>query len=166
MQRCPPALVAESGGRCNFRFPDPDGIFNYNSVTAFGMFMLKSSSKLVYLGNLYPQELVMLKQQLLPGFPEGAQKVGAALYILKKDGIVTYFVGGDNYFSHPQGDKQSMRFAFASLMENGHVRACDLQNPPEPSSPHCDELAASIPNRRSRFVLSSTGSCQATSHDL
>ena len=72
----------------------------------------------------------MLKQQLLPGFPEGAQKVGAALYILEKDGIVTYFIGGDNYFSHPQGDKQSMRFAFASLMENGHVRACDLQNPP------------------------------------
>ncbi len=51
----------------------------------------------------------MLKQQLLPGFPEGAQKVGAALYILEENGIVTYFVGGDNYFSHPQGDKQSMR---------------------------------------------------------
>ena len=72
----------------------------------------------------------MPKQQLLPGFPEGAQKVGAALYILEKNGVVTYFVGSDNYFSHPQGDKQSMRFVFASLMENGHVRACDLQNPP------------------------------------
>ncbi len=72
----------------------------------------------------------MLKQQLLPGFPEGAQKVGAALNILEKDGTVTYFVGGDNYFSHPKSDQQSMRFAFASLLENGHVRARDLENPP------------------------------------
>ena len=72
----------------------------------------------------------MFKQALLPGFPEGAQKIGSTLSILEKDSGVTYFVGGDNYFSHPKGDKQSMRFALASLMENGHVRACDLNGPP------------------------------------
>ena len=72
----------------------------------------------------------MFKQSLLPGFPEGAQKIGSSLRILEKDDGVTYFVGGDNYFSHPKGDKQSMRFALASLMENGHVRARDLNGPP------------------------------------
>ena len=36
--------------RRNFRFPDPDGNFNYNSVTTFGIFMLKSLSKLVIFG--------------------------------------------------------------------------------------------------------------------
>lgn len=72
----------------------------------------------------------MFKQALLLGFPEGAQKVGCTLSILEKEDGVTYFVGGDNYFSHPKGDKQSMRFALASLMENGHVRACDLNGPP------------------------------------
>ena len=71
----------------------------------------------------------MSKQSFLPGFPEGAIKVGVALSILEKNDVVTYFVGGDNYFSHPKDDKQSMRFAFASLMENDHVRACDLTNP-------------------------------------
>lgn len=72
----------------------------------------------------------MSKQSFFPGFPEGAIKVGVALSILEKNDVVTYFVGGDNYFSHPKDDKQSMRFAFASLMENDHVRACDLTNPP------------------------------------
>ena len=46
---------------------------------------------------------------------------GEALSILKQDGRVTYYVGGDDYFNHPQGDKAGERFAFACLMENGHV---------------------------------------------
>lgn len=72
----------------------------------------------------------MPKQLLLPGFPEGAQKIGDALSVLEKEGTVTYFVYGDNYFSHKKEDKQSQRFALASLMENGHVRACDLEGQP------------------------------------
>lgn len=72
----------------------------------------------------------MFKQSLLPGFPEGAQKIGDALSILEQDGQVTYFLGGDNYFSHPKTDQQSHRFVLASLMENGHVRARDLEKPP------------------------------------
>ena len=45
----------------------------------------------------------MPKQLLLSGFPEGAQKIGVLLSILEKDEWVTYFVGGDNYFSHRKG---------------------------------------------------------------
>ncbi len=77
----------------------------------------------------------MYKQSPLPGFPDGAQRIGAWLSILEKDGLVTYFLGGDNYFSHPTGDRKSERFALTSLMENGHVRACDLEKPPL-SLPH------------------------------
>ena len=77
----------------------------------------------------------MYKQSPLPGFPDGAQKIGAWLSILEKDGFVTYFLGGDNYFSHPAGDRKSERFVLTSLMENGHVRACDLEKPPL-SLPH------------------------------
>jgi prepilin-type processing-associated H-X9-DG protein len=77
----------------------------------------------------------MYKQSPLPGFPDGAQRIGTWLSILEQDGLVTYFLGGDNYFSHRSGDKKSERFALTSLMENGHVRACDLEKPPL-SIPH------------------------------
>ena len=77
----------------------------------------------------------MYKQSPLPGFPDGAQKIGTWLSILEKDGLVTYFLGGDNYFSHAKGDRKSERFALTNLMENGHVRACDLEQPPL-SIPH------------------------------
>jgi len=70
----------------------------------------------------------MVMQYLLDGMPDGAQKINAALSILKKEGKVIYLLGGDNYFSHPQQDKQGRRFALASLMQNGHVRASELQN--------------------------------------
>ena len=72
----------------------------------------------------------MYKQSFLPGFPDGAQRIGTWLSILEKDGLVIYFLGGDNYFSHPMGDRKSERFALTSLMENGHVRACELEQPP------------------------------------
>jgi hypothetical protein len=47
--------------------------------------------------------------------------------MLEKDGQVIYLVGTDNYFSHPAGDPASRRFALASLMANGHVKACELE---------------------------------------
>ena len=72
----------------------------------------------------------MFKQSLIPGFPEGAQRIGKSLSILERDGRVIYFVGGDNYFSHPEGDIKSRRFALASLIENSHVRAVDLEGSP------------------------------------
>jgi transposase-like protein len=71
-----------------------------------------------------------LRQSWLPGFPDGAQKVGEGLAILEKDGQAIYFVGGDNYFSHPVGDDAGRRFALTSLMENGHVKAVELERPP------------------------------------
>jgi transposase-like protein len=70
----------------------------------------------------------VVMQYLLEGMPDGAQRINAALSILKKEGKVIYFLGGDNYFSHPQQDKQGRRFALASLMQNGHVRASELQS--------------------------------------
>lgn len=69
-------------------------------------------------------------QLLLPGFPDGSSRVGDSLSILKKEGRVTYFVGGDNYFSHKVDDLSSHRFILASLMDNGHVRARDLEKVP------------------------------------
>ena len=72
----------------------------------------------------------MLRQLYLQGFPEGSIKIGKTVSILKKEGMVTYFVGGDNYFSHPESDAQAQRYAFATLMANGHVRPRDLEEPP------------------------------------
>jgi len=48
----------------------------------------------------------MFKQSFLPGFPDGTHKIGDVLSILEKEGWVTYFLGGDNYFSHPVEDKK------------------------------------------------------------
>ncbi len=39
-------------------------------------------------------------------------------------------MGGGNYFSHPLDDKSRRRYALASFMENGHVRAIDLEGAP------------------------------------
>ena len=72
-------------------------------------------------------ESANMKQAFLPGFPHGAEKIGSGLSILKEDGMVTYFVGSDNYFSHEQGDRSGERFALTSLMANRHVRAADLE---------------------------------------
>ena len=69
-------------------------------------------------------------QLLLPGFPDGASRIGDTLSILKKDGRFTYFVGEGDYFSHAAGEASSHRFIVASLMDNGHVRACDLEKAP------------------------------------
>lgn len=71
-----------------------------------------------------------MREFFLPGFPEGAEKIGSTLSICRKDGIVTYFVGSDNYFSHQEGDRKGERFALANLMANRHVRAVDLERPP------------------------------------
>lgn len=73
----------------------------------------------------------MAQQSFLPGFPDGAVKIGrSSLSILEKEGLVTYFVGADNFFSHKAVDKASQQFALATLMHNGHVRPCDLEGPP------------------------------------
>jgi len=56
-----------------------------------------------------------MRQLFLPGFPDGAEKIGSALSILVKDKTVTYFVGSDNYYSHPEGDRKGQRFALTNL---------------------------------------------------
>ena len=45
----------------------------------------------------------MYKQPFLPGFPDGAVKVGAMLSIQELDYPIINLVGGDNYFSHNRG---------------------------------------------------------------
>lgn len=72
----------------------------------------------------------MPRQLLLPGFPDGASRIGSMLSVLQKEGVVTYFICGDNYYSHPVGDQASFRFILATLMGNGHVRPRDLETAP------------------------------------
>jgi transposase-like protein len=68
-----------------------------------------------------------MPQLLLQGFPDGAMRIGATLSVLKKEGQVTYFVGSDNYFSHAETDAAGRRFALATLVANGHVRASEVE---------------------------------------
>ena len=67
-----------------------------------------------------------MPQLLLQGFPDGAIRVGPILSVLKKEGRVTYFVGGDNYYSHADADAAGQRFAIATLIANRHVRASEV----------------------------------------
>jgi DNA-binding CsgD family transcriptional regulator len=87
---------------------------NVGPLAEFGLFAESKGAK-------------VFKQAWLPGFPEGMQPIGKSAGILEKDGQVTYLVGSDNYFSHPSGDQAGRRFALASLMDNGHVKACELE---------------------------------------
>jgi len=52
----------------------------------------------------------------LHGFPDGASRIGSVVSVLKKEGVVTYFVGPDNYFSHAEDDKASLRFVIATAL--------------------------------------------------
>lgn len=102
--------------------PDPKkGISNGTLFLIFGLFRVKSE---------FLSDTFMIRQKLLPGCPVGANKIGSSLSILETDNCVTYFLGGDNYFSHPSGDEKARRFALASLMINSHVRARDLEEEP------------------------------------
>jgi transposase-like protein len=67
-----------------------------------------------------------MPQLLFAGFPEGAIRIGLTLSILKKESRVTYFLGADNYFSHFEADHCGQRFAIATLISNGHVRASEV----------------------------------------
>ena len=68
-----------------------------------------------------------MPQLLLQGFPDGAIRIGPALSVLKKEGTVTYFVGPDNFYSHPASDLAGQRFAIATLIANGHVRSSEVE---------------------------------------
>lgn len=67
-----------------------------------------------------------MTQLLLPNFPDGSIQISDVASILKKDGRVTYFVGGDNFLWHDIKDNASMRLALAMLMEAGHARPCEI----------------------------------------
>lgn len=68
-----------------------------------------------------------MPQLLLQGFPDGAIRIGSALSVLKKEGQITYFIGSDNFFSHADTDRAGQRFALATLVSNGHVRASEVE---------------------------------------
>jgi len=68
-----------------------------------------------------------MPQLLLQGFPDGAIRIGSVLSVLKKEGQVTYFIGPDNFYSHADSDLAGQRFAIATLMANGHVRASEVE---------------------------------------
>ena len=67
-----------------------------------------------------------MPQLLLPGMPEGAIRINSVVSRLPKDGQVTWFLGADNYFSHPADDSAGHRLALATLMANGHARPSQI----------------------------------------
>ncbi len=69
-------------------------------------------------------------QLFLPGFPEGTICIGGSINLLNKENRFTWFLGTDNYFSHNRDDRASFAFIVATLMSNGHVRACDFEKEP------------------------------------
>jgi hypothetical protein len=66
-------------------------------------------------------------QLFLNEFPVGGIHINSKVCILTKEGVSTYFVGTDNYFNHKDGDKFSEKFIIASLIDNDHVTAREVQ---------------------------------------
>ncbi len=69
----------------------------------------------------------MPQQILLQDCVAGATCLAPGVYMVEKDGFVTYFLGEDSFFSHRCGDVASYHFALAMLMHNGYVRPCELE---------------------------------------
>jgi hypothetical protein len=68
-----------------------------------------------------------MPQLFLPGFPDGASKIGSYVSVLKKENRITYFVGCDNYFSHKVDDKAGLQHAITTLISNRHMRASEAE---------------------------------------
>jgi len=68
-----------------------------------------------------------MPQPFLPGMPEGAIRINTLVNRLAKDGQVTWFLGADNYFSHPVDDAAGQRLALATLMTNRHAHSYQIQ---------------------------------------
>ncbi len=66
----------------------------------------------------------------IPGFPAGSIRINSSISVWRKDGLVTYFVGSDNYFSPAVDDERGQRLALATLMVNSHVRAVKATRSP------------------------------------
>jgi transposase-like protein len=69
-------------------------------------------------------------QNFLPGFPDGAIQITPRVCLLKKEGVCTYFVGTDNYFSHKEHEIGAYRMAIATLIHNRHARPVDVERSP------------------------------------
>lgn len=69
----------------------------------------------------------MPRQQFLQGFHKGAIEINSTASLWSKDGMTTYFVGGDNDSFHHDGDDESRRCALAQLMLNGHARPVETE---------------------------------------
>ena len=70
----------------------------------------------------------VMRQLLLPSFPDGAHTINSHVKILDNGKEYIYFVYEDNYFSHKKNDNQAFRFAVASLISNKHVRPIEFTN--------------------------------------
>ena len=98
-----------------------------------------------------------MPQLLLPGMPERAIRGNSVVSRLSKGGQVTWFLGADNYFSHPADDSAGHRLALANLMANR----------PRPSQPDpknlghrpalVGTLAQTARRSRSRIILPTMG---------
>lgn len=69
-------------------------------------------------------------EHFLPGFPEGAIQINRRVRLLKKEGVWTFFVGTDNYFSHRAEELGAFRYVIATLMRNGHARPSEITKSP------------------------------------
>lgn len=67
-----------------------------------------------------------MPQMFLSGMPDGAIRINSVVSLLTKEGRTTWFVGADNFFSHPVEESASHHLAVATLMDNGHARACEI----------------------------------------
>ncbi|MEN9653297.1 MAG: hypothetical protein RL303_1017 [Verrucomicrobiota bacterium] len=54
------------------------------------------------------------------------KELGPGVHQSDNGRLVTYFVGDDNYYSHPSGDEACRRHILTSLMIEGHLRPVDL----------------------------------------
>lgn len=68
-----------------------------------------------------------MPQLFLPGFPEGATGLGRYVKVLRKDDKVSYWVGGDEYFSHKKKDSRACHLGLTLLIRNRHVRVCEVE---------------------------------------
>lgn len=68
-----------------------------------------------------------MHQLLLPGFPDGTIKITETVSFLKKEKNITWFLGSDNYLTHPTNDHPGYCLAIATLIRNGHARSVDFE---------------------------------------
>ena len=90
----PAYFLVSTGEMRSFQTKERRGLLRVEKVATKVSFGVAEDS----VGNRVPEKSSHVSQLVFVGFPDGSHRVGTVVSVLKKEGAITCFVGGDSLF--------------------------------------------------------------------